>query len=678
MTTRASQTTRVLASATAAWLAAIGAAGADTKLGPATVSGEVWAGYDGESGDTRSAKFKQYRGTGAGAQGGARIRVEDGNGFYLRGWAAELMADDQEYELEFGRYGRWQLDFGMSQFYQYFSENTVAAHGGGNTQMLLPGIVPVATGAAQETQILAFGSRPSLQFRQRDYSAGATWWANEELTLAAGYRLRDRDGERPFAIVFGSGSGGPYANFRSPIDDHSHLWNGSALLVREGWNAEAAYQGSYYDNEAGSITVENASTSGQTLGRIEREPDNTAHQFSLSGAKQIPAEFPMRVAGTLAYGHHSQDDSFLPYSVNFANPALPEKDLDGKVDTILANLVFTARPCRELSLKGRYRYYDYQNNTDTIRFTDRSTSDGPVGATFLRAEQRSFRRQNLALDATWRLARRTNVTLGYEWQNMYREDRNTTHQNDHVGRLTVDSRPSLGTWLHGSYEFRTRDGNSYDELVSSSGVRMFDQADRVSNKLDLLATLMPRDDFSLTFNAGWTDANFSNEAIGLDRETAWRAAGEASYQANERVAVSAYYTFDRVRFTQDGSSWRSRNTDVANDLGAVLEMVLREDVALRLGWEYHWGKGKTETSPSSADYPSLKNNLQVFSAMFDQRLRDNVRVEYGYRFERFNGTNFKFDGVSVIPPDGSNNVMLRNRIDDYKAHVFLSQLILEF
>ncbi|MBW2416798.1 MAG: MtrB/PioB family outer membrane beta-barrel protein, partial [Deltaproteobacteria bacterium] len=81
---------------------------------------------------------------------------------------------------------------------------------------------------------------------------------------------------------------------------------------------------------------------------------------------------------------------------------------------------------------------------------------------------------------------------------------------------------------------------------------------------------------------------------------------------------------------------------------------------------------------SEADYPSIKDNLQVFSAVFDQRLRDNLRVEYGYRFERFNGTNFKFDDVSVIPPDGTNNVMLRNRVDDYKAHVFLSRLVLEF
>ena len=318
------------------------------------------------------------------------------------------------------------------------------------------------------------------------------------------------------------------------------------------------------------------------------------------------------------------------------------------------------------------------SSTDTITFTQRSTSDGPVGATVLEARQRNFRRQNLSLDATFSLAHRTRLTLGYEWQNMYREDRNTTHQNDHVGRLTVDSRPSPGTWLRGSYEFRTRDGNSYDELVSASGLRMFDQADRVSNKLDLLATLMPRDDVSLTVNAGWADANFSNKLIGLDRETAWRAGAEASYQVNERVAVSAYYTFDRVRFTQDGDSWRSRNTDVANDLGTVLDLVLRDDVSLRLAWEYHWGKGETVASSGQSDYPSVKNNLQIFSAMVDQRLRGNLRLEWGYRFERFNGTNFKFDDVSVIPPDGSNNVMLRNRIDDYKAHIFVSRLILEF
>ena len=670
------QTTRALALAAGAWLVLTGAASADTKLGPATVSGEAWLGYDGESGDTRSAKYKQYRGTGAGANAGARFLVEDGGGLYLRGWAAELLSENQEYELEFGRYGSWELDFGLSQFYQEFSENSIAAHGGDRTQTLLPDIFPTGDPVDQETQILRDGSRPSLKFRQRDYRAGATWWAREDLTLDAHYRLRDRDGRRPFALDYGFA----YTNIRAPIDDHSSLWDGSALLVREGWNAELGYQGSHYDNQADSITVENPTTSGSAFGRISREPDNTAHQFSLSGAKQIPGEFPMRVAGTVAYGHHKQDDSFLPYSVNPGNPALPENDLDGKVDTILANLVFTARPYRELNLKGRYRYYDYRNNTDTITFDDRSSNDGPVDSIpppGLKAKQRNFRRQNLLLDATWRMARRTRLTVGYEWQNMYREDRNTTHQNDHVGRVTVDSRPEPWTWLRASYEYRRRNGNHYDELSSASDLRMYDQANRVSHKADLLATLMPRDDVSLTLNAGWTDANFDNKSTGLDRQTGWSVGGEASHQLNERVAVSAYYTFDRVRWTQDGSSFRGRNTNIANDLGMVLDLVLRQDVSLRLGWEYHWGKAET-TATGSADYPSIKDNLQVFSAIFDQRLRDNLRLEWGYRFERFNGTNFKFDDVSVVPPDGSNNVMLRNRVDDYKAHIFLSRLILEF
>ncbi|MBW2282895.1 MAG: MtrB/PioB family outer membrane beta-barrel protein, partial [Deltaproteobacteria bacterium] len=398
----------------------------------------------------------------------------------------------------------------------------------------------------------------------------------------------------------------------------------------------------------------------------------------LSGSTTIPAEFPVHVAGTVAYGHHSQDESFLPYSANFANPALPQSDLDGDVDTVLANLVVNARPCRDLNVRARYRYYDYQNNTDSIRFTDRSASDGDVVGTRLAANQRSFRRQNLSLDGTWRLDRKTRMTIGYEWQNWYREDRNVTHQNEHIARFTLDSRPSPRTWLRGRYEFRTRGGNSYDQIGGASAPGQFDQTDRTSNQIDLLATLMPRDEVSLTLNAGWTDRSYSDKRIGLDRETGWSAGGEATYQLTERVGFSAYYTFERVRYTQDGDGWRGRSTDVSNDVGTTMHLAIVEDVALRVGYQYHWGKAETEASPSQPDYPSIKDNLQVFSAVFDQRLRDNLRVEYGYRFERFNGTNFKFDDVSVIPPDGTNNVMLRNRVDDYKAHVFLSRLVLEF
>ncbi|MBW2282801.1 MAG: MtrB/PioB family outer membrane beta-barrel protein, partial [Deltaproteobacteria bacterium] len=274
----------VLLLAAAGWLGFAGAARADTQVGPATVSGEAWFGYEGESGDTGSAYWERYRDSGAGANGGMDLLVEGGDGLYLRSWANSLLATDQEYEVQLGQWGRWEVDFGMSQFYQVFSNQSIAAHNGGTDQDLRPDIMRVGSGAAQETQILAFGSRPSLQFRQRDYHARGTWWASEELTLRAGYQLRDRDGERPFAVVFGTGAGGPYANFRTPVDDHTHLWDGSALLVRHGWNAELGYHGSYYNNQVGAVEVANPTDAdpARVDARIRREPDNRAHQFSLS------------------------------------------------------------------------------------------------------------------------------------------------------------------------------------------------------------------------------------------------------------------------------------------------------------------------------------------------------------------------------------------------------------
>ena len=65
--------------------------------------------------------------------------------------------------------------------------------------------------------------------------------------------------------------------------------------------------------------------------------------------------------------------------------------------------------------------------------------------------------------------------------------------------------------------------------------------------------------------------------------------------------------------------------------------------------------------------------------MFDQRIRDRLRFEWGYRFERFHGRDFQFDGLGVIPPDGTSvDVLLRNEVDDYEAHIFLGTLIFEF
>ena len=147
--------------------------------------------------------------------------------------------------------------------------------------------------------------------------------------------------------------------------------------------------------------------------------------------------------------------------------------------------------------------------------------------------------------------------------------------------------------------------------------------------------------------------------------------------------MRSYYTFDRTRRKQEGSDsggWTGRNTDTAHDLGLGMNlMLIPGKLDALLSWGYHWGRAETKANGATAsDYPSVKDNLQILSAMFDYRLDDNLRLEWGYRFERWNGTDFHFDDLGLIPPGGTADVMLSNNVDDYEAHIFLTSITYEF
>jgi MtrB/PioB family decaheme-associated outer membrane protein len=684
-----------LVAAACALLGPLGPALGDTELGPVTASGEIELGYQGVGDDWGSAKFEQYRDMSPGliARGLFLLEDEEATRFF-RGWLDNLTDRDQEYLFQAGRYGRYEVEFGLSQFYQVYSNNAFTPYGtpGDQTRLLLPsGFVlsdPFDRNNMQ-TQLETFALNRDLEFRQRNYTAGFSLWPTEQVLLRSDYELRDRNGVRPHALQFGS-AGGRFVNLRAPVDDHTNNWKGEALLLRDGWNLGFDYRGSSYDNDADSVTLESPyistpSLGSTTQGRIAQAPDNTLHQFSLSGSTELPGEMPARLAGTLSYGRLSQDETFLPHSANptagAANPPLPQDDLDGKVNTMLGNLVFTARPRSDLNVKARYRYYDYDNETDTIVFAERVRNDGFTSLPGVVAEQRDFRRQTASFEAAHRLTRQVRLTAEYEWDNWYREDRQVTHLNDHAGRLTLDYRPLRWTKFRASYEYRTRDGNSYDSGTAEPGLRLYDVADRVRQDVDVIATLIPTEALAVNLTGGFSTSDFDNEEFGLDDELSWSAGIDVGYRVTERVDLSGFYTFDRTRWTQDGLNWRARSTDVAHDVGTTVNLILMpERLDLELSWQYHWGKASTLTNGTAAsDYPSIKDNLQIFSAMFEYRLRENTRLKWGYRFERFNGNDFQYDLLGLIPPSGStNDITLSDNVDDYRASIFLGSVVYEF
>jgi hypothetical protein len=188
--------------------------------------------------------------------------------------------------------------------------------------------------------------------------------------------------------------------------------------VKWAWNVKAGnvyarFNRNTYDDNLNAFVVDNpfratdlayVSTSvpgGPAQGRFGVPPDSEATRGAFGFLYKMKRQ--TRFSGDFAFNSWTQNDAFLPYTINSAivtptgQPAnaistLPQPSLNGKINTSMYNFAFSSRPIDNLAIRMRYRAYDLTNKTtrfvipgDAGGSPDRSwsvntpTADAPYG-----------------------------------------------------------------------------------------------------------------------------------------------------------------------------------------------------------------------------------------------------------------------------------------------------------
>ena len=81
------------------------------------------------------------------------------------------------------------------------------------------------------------------------------------MSLIADYRIRRRDGEKPFGgtlgTTFGREDAGSVVETIAPIESDTHEWSAALQFASEEVQANLRYRGSVYRNRNSSLTWEN-------------------------------------------------------------------------------------------------------------------------------------------------------------------------------------------------------------------------------------------------------------------------------------------------------------------------------------------------------------------------------------------------------------------------------------
>lgn len=374
---------------------------------------------DDEGEDERTSKFEEYRDVPDGAILDLLrvnwLRPDSPWSFELTG--ANVLREDEHYELGLAKTGRFRFDLGYDQIPHFFSRNATVLHAARDGNLTLSNLVrsDLEADPSLMPQLLAESGRPADLRLRRDTTTGAVAFdlaRNWSLKLDA--RRQEREGStrlstgsyiRSQAVEPGTGPGffdrerfEPRGfEMASPVDTVTSDYGLEASFRQGRGFATFGWHGSEFTNDIDTLFWDNpfeappsvASSSDRNRfarGALDLPPDNSYQRFYATGGLSLPAS--TRVTANLSLASMEQDNAFLPFTQNealfFPGPdgtlgtpddipgtslsLLPASNLDGEVETTRADLRLTSRPMSALTLRGTYRFYEYDNQSRQLFF----------------------------------------------------------------------------------------------------------------------------------------------------------------------------------------------------------------------------------------------------------------------------------------------------------------------
>jgi len=423
-----------------------------------------------------------------------------------------------------------------------------------------------------------------------------------------------------------------------------------------------------------------------TFGRRPLPPDNRSHNATFSGGANLP--FQGRLSASFSFGRMEQDETLVPYAFQvdrLANASLPRETADARMNTRFFNAEYSIAPVRRLDLRAFFRRYDLDNDTPASQWqyvtSDATSLTGTVSFKNKRVSlPYAWDRQNLGLDATWRLGFwGSSLGLGFEREDIGREFREADTE-ENILRASWRARPAGWLSLRAKYLHGDRDGGVYDWHVTSQSywytqaevgtdqdnpqftfsnhpdMRRSDVSDRQRDQADFTLGITPTSEFSISTTIGFRQDDFESDVAPVqplldtalaDREAATpgdqlglldnerrQFSVDFFYAPAERVNLNATIGWDSGEATQRGLEFNENNkgnpsTVASAELGPWTRATSQWEAKTDESTRYAGLGGAFEVAPNvtlSANYTLSLSELDI---------------EYsGFGVTNFNGTPF--------------------------------------
>lgn len=468
-------------------------------------------------------------------------------------------------------------------------------------------------------------------------------------------------------------------------------------------------------------------------GRLGLPPSSRSHDVAASGSVELPLNG--RLTAAFGLGEVSQNEDFLPYTSNTAinaaigapadatsTSSLPVKRFEGKVRTLTQSFALSLKPADPLSVKAKYRYYDYDNRSPQVALPGFAAygeshwrtrrNDSQALGTGAVNEIVSYKRQTAEAGAEYEVF--DPLTLGAEasWDHWGFKN-NRVDATDEVG-LAGTAGLHLGHALkaHGKYRWSHRAVEGYKVGATAVnpeavGLVNYNWADRVRKRLDAGLTLAAGHGASLGLSGHLQDEDLGRqERFGLKEQKLQGLTFDASLAPSEEVELSLTLGKERRRGTMWNAAkdnafnntatslddtWATNafnplnywNADLKEDVEtAAVEAAFRPAEKWRFGVGYSFSRSRTDYSTSNPnaaaaqaagyaqgtklnngvaqEWPSVSSKLHEVRLDGAYALTKNVSFGLDYAFARYMLSDFANVGEypSGTTPENSTRFVL--------------------
>lgn len=685
--------------------AAAAAADSASGAGQATVDASKWKcesckfeqGLSGTmdvgvgSVSDKSSKFGDYTGlnkSGGFFIGDGALRSRGTDGAYWNLNASNLGLDSRSLDAEGGQQGKYKLLLKYDEIPHFIADSaqTPFIGSGGSTLNLPAGFLALPTPTTSDMPLAGSLQQVEIGTIRKRLGAGASWIPMSNLEYAVNFRHETKEGTKRTAGSFFVNS----SQLVEPVDYVTDQVDASASYTGAKLQAKLAYYGSTFRNANQSLTWQDPYSppvNGENFGRLALPPDNQFHQVLASAGYQFSAA--TRVSADIALGRMTQNENFLPFT--FAGgPGLPGSSLNGRAATVDANLKLSSAVTKQLRLNASYTHNDRDNQTPQTSYsyvtTDMPLFVGPARTNL----PYSFTQDKLKLSADYKVSARTKASVGFDNDSHKRtfQEVDRTHEDTiwgKIGSRIGDKLDATFTLAHGE-----RKTSGYQVIAGITPpenplLRKYNMANRTRETAGLRADIAAAENINIGLGADASKDDYSDSTIGLTSGRDLNLNGDVSLILTERTSLHFFANRQEIKSKQAGSQgfstpdWSGENKDTIDFIGVGVKHAAIKD-KLDIGADYGVSRSKGEvsvnTGASNPAFPRLSTSLDSLKLYASYRMKENVSLQAGYWYERYDSANWMLDGVA--PGTIPNVLSLGVQAPRYNVHLIRLALRYKF